>query len=121
MLWWIAEAARMAREEADPERLQVDIASVLRQRESTIYRFEAHQTQPRDLDATVRAYAAELGIEPQDIWLRALSLWGASDSSSEEHADRAVRAATGAARGRSRSPRQSDGAQPSKVRRRAAG
>jgi transcriptional regulator with XRE-family HTH domain len=73
MRYWLGRAARAMREEAD--RMIIDIAVRARTTESTVSRFETAKTQPSNIDAMIAAYAKELGVEPIEVWLRAIQLW----------------------------------------------
>lgn len=77
MVYWIAEAAREARQEA--KRKHVHIAAGLDSDQSTISRFENHEGQPRDIDRTVEAYAEDLEIDVRQLWARALEMWIEAD------------------------------------------
>lgn len=115
MRFWIAEAAKQAREAAN--RMLVHVAASASVDQSTIYRFEKHEVFPDDIDLTVAAYADDLDIEPIQLWQTALDLWRESgdqanvtqiiergDQTNAESAAKAGQAATAAARA-SRAPR----------------
>jgi hypothetical protein len=104
MVYWVAEAAREAREEAD--RLQVHIAAELNKNQSAIARFEEHANQPRDIDETVAAYAADLDIDPRQLWARALEMWIEAETPSADDAARGVEAAADQAKRASAAARQ---------------
>jgi len=88
MLWYVAEAAKEMRLEAG--RGQVEIAAAFVRAgnkapgQSTITRFENHQSQPKQIDATIAAYAEELDVEPQVIWKRAAEMWDEAPKSPDE-------------------------------------
>lgn len=73
MLYWLARAAKEAREAAG--RKQVHIAAEADRDQSTIYRFEQAAGWPRITDRIVAAYAADLDVEPIDVWEQALRMW----------------------------------------------
>jgi hypothetical protein len=75
MLPWLATAAKQLREAA--ERKTVHVAASLDVDQSTIFRFEEGETQPRDLDAVIGAYADDLDIDPMRIWEMAMEMWKA--------------------------------------------
>lgn len=110
MLYWVAEAAKEAR--IDAGRLQVHIAAELSKNQSTIDRFESHGSQPREVDATVQAYADDLEIDVRQLWARALEMWIASEKPEAEHAataTRAVQAASKSAQTRTSKRRRAKG------------
>lgn len=78
MSYWVALAASQMRESKG--RMMVHIAAELSTAESKISRFERHVSFPRDLDATIAAYARDLDVAPIEIWTRALELWRADAS-----------------------------------------
>jgi hypothetical protein len=90
MVYWIAEAAKEAREEAG--RLQVHVAAGLDKNQSAIARFEDHKNQPRDLDQTIAAYAEDLDIDPRQLWARALEMWIAAEAPAPAAAARGLQA-----------------------------
>lgn len=73
MLTYLAAACREARQVAD--RLQVHVAAEAGVSESTIWKFEARQGWPRDVDRILNAYASDLELKERDLWARALELW----------------------------------------------
>lgn len=73
MRYWVAEAAKQARVAAD--RKMVHVAAQASMDQSSIYRFENHHVFPDRIDLTIAAYAADLDIEPWDIWEQALKMW----------------------------------------------
>lgn len=73
MLYWLAQAAKQAREAAG--RKQVHVAASANKDQSSIYRFEAAQGWSRDTDLILAAYADDLDIDPLDIWETAIRLW----------------------------------------------
>lgn len=77
MSYWLAVAAGELREAKS--RKMVHVASQLSKSESSLSRFERHLVNPRNLDATVAAYARDLEMRPIDIWARALDLWRADE------------------------------------------
>jgi len=79
MMYWLAEAAKERREAA--QRKHVHIAAEANVDQSTVSRFESHETTPTQLDAMIAAYARDLDVRPIDIWGRAIELWRASDQS----------------------------------------
>jgi hypothetical protein len=107
MLYWLAQAAKQAREAA--ERKQVHVAASADRDQSSIYRFEQARTWPRDPDAIIGAYADDLDVDPVEIWATAVELWRAwaAALSPEERAAQAAEAA--AARSRKRRPAPSRG------------
>jgi len=119
MIYWLAQVAGEAREEADIK--HVRIAAALNVDQSTISRFEKGEAWPRDADAVIQAYAEELEIDPRVLWRKGLERWMAEESPSVERADRAVQAATSATRGQRQSPPRSAGKQSAKAKVRAAG
>ena len=78
MLRYLGRAAEEARRRTD--RLPADIAARLRVSDSTVRRFERGLSWPTNPDATVQAYAAELGVDAKVLWARALELWHEDDS-----------------------------------------
>lgn len=64
MLYWLAQAAKQAREAAG--RKQVHVAASANKDQSSIYRFEAAQGWSRDTDLILAAYADDLDIDPRD-------------------------------------------------------
>lgn len=56
-------------------RKRVHIAARVNLTEKTIERFEQSERWPRDIEAMVAAYAHEAGLEPVDLWLRAIEYW----------------------------------------------
>lgn len=80
MLHWIARAATRLREHAG--RKQVHIAASLSMDQSTIYRFEQNGQPdgpifgwPSRTDRYLAAYAEDLDVAQQDIWLLAMAMW----------------------------------------------
>jgi len=58
---------------------------------STIYRFEHEERWPRNPDLLINLYAADLDIEPLELWSRALELWREDEAralSAEDGVDR---------------------------------
>lgn len=72
MIEFLARAAKEARE--DNRRKHIHIAVEVDIDPSTVYRFEQGRW-PRDPDEMVDAYAVAIGVEPRQIWARALELW----------------------------------------------
>ncbi len=74
---YLAQAAREARERAG--RKPYHIAAMPSGRRSvdpsTVWRFEHAEGWPQNADLMVDLYAADLEIEPIEIWERALELW----------------------------------------------
>ena len=74
---YLAQVMREARERAG--RKPYNVASAPPGMEgadpSTIYRFEREERWPRNADHMVDLYAADLDIEPLELWRRALELW----------------------------------------------
>lgn len=73
MLYWLAQAAKQARETA--ERKQVHVAAEADKDQSSVYRFEQGEAWPRDTDLMVTAYAQDLDIDVIDLWEAALKMW----------------------------------------------
>src|SRR4051794_28329213 len=73
MLFWLAQAAKSARESAD--RKQVHVAAGADVDQSTIWRFEQAGAWPRDADRVVAAYADDLEVDNIALWEEALRLW----------------------------------------------
>jgi hypothetical protein len=73
MIFWLAHAAREAREAAD--RKQVHIAAEIDRDQSVITNFEKGKTQPRELDRIIAGYASDLEIPEYQLWERALVMW----------------------------------------------
>lgn len=74
LLYWLAEAAKQVRIDADasPER----VADVLGRDGATIKRFEKAKHWPADADQLVAAYAQVGGLaDAREIYQRALDLW----------------------------------------------
>jgi transcriptional regulator with XRE-family HTH domain len=77
MGYWLGQAARGYRESAGVVRSQ--IAGAVAVDQSTVARFEAGQSWPREIDEMLDAYAKLSGLDaPRDIWERALGLWAAA-------------------------------------------
>lgn len=91
MIYWVAEAAKEAREEAN--RLQVHIAAEMDKNQSTVARFEDHTSTPRNVDAMIAAYGRDLDLDPRQLWARALELWIAADQPTADDAARGLRVA----------------------------
>lgn len=72
MLYWAAEACRELRLKA--QRHTVHIAAELDTNQSTVTRFETHQSQPRSVDGMCAAYARDLGMDVRQIWAYGLML-----------------------------------------------
>lgn len=106
MVYWVAEAAKEAREEAD--RLQVHVAAGINKNQSAIARFEDHKNQPRNLDETIAAYADDLDIDPRQLWARALEMWIAAEEPSAADAARGLQVAAGRAQRATAAARQAN-------------
>lgn len=78
MLYWLSKVAREQREAG--ERKQVHVAASANVDQSTIWRFEQGTSWTRDIDATIAAYADDLGMTPIEIWTHAVNLWHADDA-----------------------------------------
>lgn len=74
MIEFLARAAKELREAADRKPYQVASSATDRLDPSTIWRFEKGHW-PGNADRVVDLYAADLGIEPIEIWAHALALW----------------------------------------------
>ena len=74
---YLAQAAREAREAKG--RKPYNIASAPPGAKgydpSTVWRFEQAEGWPRNADQMVDLYADDLGIDPIELWSRALELW----------------------------------------------
>lgn len=69
-----------AREAVKMEPLDVQLAferELRPQTIKTIERFELGETWPREIEATVDAYAKLAGVDPADLWRRAIDRWQA--------------------------------------------
>lgn len=88
MIYWLAQAAKEARESAG--RMQVHVAASMNKDQSTVYRFEQGQHWPRNTDEIVAAYADDLDLEPQDLWERALELWRCHDAAARTPTSEAI-------------------------------
>lgn len=74
-LFWLGQAARQLREEADVSPAAVTTPAGVK-REATIEAFEKGQNMPRDLERMLLAYAKLCGLDdPRDIVRDALRLW----------------------------------------------
>ena len=71
-MYWIVEACRQARE--DTGHRTSEIAGAVPIDQSTVTRWEAHRTRPRDPDQMVTAYSRVTGIPGPELWARALEL-----------------------------------------------
>lgn len=70
MLFYLATAAKLIRIER-----RVSVASVAQRacvERTAVYRFEASESWPRNLDVLIGAYAAECQVRATDIWCRAI-------------------------------------------------
>jgi hypothetical protein len=76
MMYWLREVARELREERGRKHVHIAASGDLDQ--STLSRFESGESKPKDLDATVQAYADDLDMKAPDIWGLALERWRAS-------------------------------------------
>jgi hypothetical protein len=113
MIKFLAEAAKELRETADPKRKIIHVAVIADMDPTTIWRFEKGQW-PRDADQVIAAYATELGLEPIDIWAKALELWISAEEPSSGEAAEAVRHVRDVAREQAKSQRQSPQKPPAK-------
>lgn len=77
MRYWIVEAAKAARLEA--ERKPIHIAVQFDGDQSTVWRFENHKNFG-NIDLMVAAYAADLECDPIDIWELGIKKWRESGS-----------------------------------------
>lgn len=73
MLLYLSEAAKAARERA--ERRVEGVADLADVSVGAVYRFERGESWPHKVDQVVSAYADIAGVEPLEIWQRALNLW----------------------------------------------
>lgn len=98
MLYWLARAAKQARDAAG--RKQVHIAASIDRDQSVVYRFEQGTAWPRNPDLLVSGYADDLDVPPIEIWKQAITLWEADALSPADvaAAEEAARAAEEAAR-----------------------
>lgn len=80
MLFWLAQAAREARNAAGRRQVHVAASTIKGVDQSTIARFEKHTAWPRDPDATIRAYADDLDVAPVELWSAALEMWRAFEA-----------------------------------------
>lgn len=82
MVKYLAAAARQAREGAG--RRPYNIASappgMPGADPSTVYRFEHEARWPQNADQMIDLYAADLELDPIELWARALELWRASEA-----------------------------------------
>ena len=86
MMYFLRQAARELREARD--RKQVHIAAGGDVDQSTVNRFERGESQPRDLDKLVEAYADDFDMDALDIWAHAIELWRSSRLSDAEAVER---------------------------------
>lgn len=80
MIEFLARVAREARRERRIKVARVAVAADLDP--STIYRFERGQW-PGNADQVVAAYAEELEVAPETLWMRALELWCEAEAAGE--------------------------------------
>lgn len=73
MLPHLAAAAKAARRRERCK--QIEVAIRLGVHEDSISKFERALVWPQNPDATIRAYADELGINPLELWADALRRW----------------------------------------------
>jgi lambda repressor-like predicted transcriptional regulator len=76
----LADEVREARAEAGLSYAHVAVHVVKRSgksgvSESTLSRFESARHWPENPDAIVRAYADALGVDPRELWARAVARW----------------------------------------------
>jgi hypothetical protein len=83
MLFWLAQAAKSARESAD--RKQVHVAAGADVDQSTIWRFEQAGAWPRNTDRVVAAYADDLDVDNIDLWEEAMRLWREHRAAMQQH------------------------------------
>src|SRR6202035_5690249 len=76
---YLARAAREAREAAGRKPFHIAAAPPGQRSSdpSTVWRFEHDEAWPRNADQMIDLYAADLGVEPIEIWSRAMELWRA--------------------------------------------
>ncbi len=76
---YLARVARAAREEGGrkPYHIAASAPGEKGADPSTVWRFEHSGSWPRNADEMIDLYAADLGLEPIEIWTRALKLWRA--------------------------------------------
>ena len=79
-------AAKTLREEADRKRYQVAGSLEKRVDPSTVYRFESATGWPHNPDDMIDLYAADLEIEPFEIWALAMQLWRDDEASGRDPA-----------------------------------
>jgi len=77
---YVGRAVAQARRDAHCPRVQVAArvkrkSGVLGVSDSTLARFETGKVWPENPDAVVSAYADALGLEPCELWARALDGW----------------------------------------------
>jgi hypothetical protein len=89
MVTYLARAAREARDAAGRKPYHIAASPPGRKSAdpSTVWRFEHDEAWPRNADEMIDLYAADLGIEPIELWTRALELWRADQLTPEEDAD----------------------------------
>jgi transcriptional regulator with XRE-family HTH domain len=84
MLRHLGRVARQRREEADVMLAEVAARfralTSVKKTEGAFSRFERGETQPTYLDQVIDAYAAELDVEPFEIWQAAVEAWRATPS-----------------------------------------
>lgn len=74
----VADVVAELRAAADPEAQLIDIAYWSRASQGAISRFERHESQPRDLDRLVVAYAKVCGADAAQIMREAIDRWEAA-------------------------------------------
>lgn len=80
----LARAAAEAREQAGRKHYHIAAAAHGDgTNPSTVYRFEKGDGWPRNADHMVDLYAADLDLDPIQIWTRALQLWREEESDGE--------------------------------------
>jgi hypothetical protein len=79
---YLAQVAREAREQAGrkPYHIASTPPGMKGLDPSTIWRFEQGESWPQDADQVIDLYAADLDIEPIELWARALELWRADEA-----------------------------------------
>lgn len=73
MIFWVATAAKAARQDAGLR--QVHVAAAIDRDQATIFRFERGDAWPRDPDLILHGYELALELDPFDIWQAAVDLW----------------------------------------------
>jgi transcriptional regulator with XRE-family HTH domain len=73
LLYWLGQTVREEREQRN--RLQVHVAASVGVSQRTVARFESGVAWPRDPELLVEAYGDDLGVDPADLWERAIVRW----------------------------------------------